>query len=91
MSALEAIVKHFQQLFGVSSVGGIYPTMSKIYQLVQESSTAHKQLAAILTTGLHVDCLFGEKEMGKERENRSAKNENLAKGERAGLAGSKRG
>ena len=52
LSTLEAIVSHFQQLFDVPSVGGVYPTMSKVYQLVQESSTVHKQLATILTTGL---------------------------------------
>ena len=74
LSALEAIVRHFQQLFDVPSVGGVYPTMSKIYQLIQESSTAHKQLATILTAGLHVDCLlFGEEEVGKERESESVK------------------
>ena len=68
LSALEAIVSHFQQLFDVPSVGGIYPTMSKIYQLVQESSTVHKQLATILTTGLNVDSLSREGEIrnGKE-------------------------
>lgn len=58
LSALAAIVNHFQQLFDVPSVGGVYPTMSRVYQLVQESSTAYKQLVTILMAGPGLGYMF---------------------------------
>ena len=42
------MVNHFQQLFDVSTLDGVYPVMSNLYSQLIESVTAHKQLAQLL-------------------------------------------
>ena len=45
---LLAMVHHYQELFNVKSMDGIYPSMSIIYRQLQEATTARRNLYDIL-------------------------------------------
>ncbi|XP_078084306.1 centrosomal protein of 70 kDa [Mustelus asterias] len=45
---LEAIISHFQKLFDVSSLSGIYPRMNEVYSKLGEMSNAMKNLRQVL-------------------------------------------
>ena len=44
MGVVLAMIHHFQQLFDVKSLNGVYPTMTRLYHQLHESNTAYKQL-----------------------------------------------
>ena len=44
MGVVLAMIHHFQQLFDIKSLNGVYPTMTRLYHQLNESNTAYKQL-----------------------------------------------
>ncbi|KAM4697943.1 centrosomal protein of 70 kDa [Rhinophrynus dorsalis] len=45
---LQALVSHFQKLFDVASVGGVYPRMNEVYSRLGEMSNMTRSLCCIL-------------------------------------------
>ncbi|KAG7235420.1 hypothetical protein INR49_002731, partial [Caranx melampygus] len=48
---LGAMVSHFQKLFDVSSLSGVYPRMNEVYTRLAEMSTSMKNLREVLGLG----------------------------------------
>lgn len=48
---LQAIVSHFQKLFDVSSLNGVYPRMNEVYTKLGEMSNAVRNLQELLELG----------------------------------------
>ena len=46
------MVKHFQHLFGVPKLSGVYPAMSRLYQQVEETKNIMKHLKCSLELGM---------------------------------------
>ncbi|CAH2304953.1 centrosomal of 70 kDa [Pelobates cultripes] len=53
---LQALVSHFQKLFDVPSLSGVYPRMNEVYCKLGETSNMMKNLQCILGTDDKVSC-----------------------------------
>ena len=49
--ALQAMVKHFQQLFDVPKLEGVYPRMNQVYQQTEEARNIFKHIKSSLGLG----------------------------------------
>lgn len=49
---LQAIVSHFQKLFDVASLRGVYPRMNEVYTRLEEMNNVMRNLRDILDLGL---------------------------------------
>ena len=48
---LQAIVSHFQKLFDVQSLNGVYPRMNEVYTRLGEMNNAVRNLQELLELG----------------------------------------
>lgn len=55
---LQAIVSHFQKLFDVHSLNGVYPRMNEVYTRLGEMNNAVRNLQELLELG-DDPCHFG--------------------------------
>ena len=51
MESVFAMVRHFQGLFDVTDLDGVYAAMSRLYQQVEQTKNVFKQLKASLKLG----------------------------------------
>lgn len=60
LQTLSAIVSHFQKLFDVNSLNGVYPRMNEVYIKLGEMTNAMRNLQELLELGkdLTTCCLF---------------------------------
>lgn len=54
---LESMVAHFQQLFDVTSLTGIYPRMNEVYSKLGEMNNAMRNLRDVLELGMNDLCI----------------------------------
>ena len=52
MGVVLSMIRHFQQLFDVPSLGGVYVAMTTVYRQFNEAHTAYRQLTALMSTSL---------------------------------------
>ncbi|KAL8221203.1 UNVERIFIED_CONTAM: hypothetical protein K2H54_061344 [Gekko kuhli] len=55
LQTLHAIVSHFQKLFDVNSLKGVYPRMNEVYTKLGEMTNAMRNLHELLTTSWDID------------------------------------
>lgn len=55
---LQAIVSHFQKLFDVPSLYGVYPRMNEVYTRLGEMNNAVRNLQELLELGDDLVCHF---------------------------------
>lgn len=53
-TVLLSIVRHFQHLFDVPTMSGIYPRMNELYLRYNEMRNVQKTLAGLLDLGIHM-------------------------------------
>lgn len=51
LKTLQAIVSHFQKLFDVPSLNGVYPRMNEVYTRLGEMNNAVRNLQELLELG----------------------------------------
>lgn len=71
LQTLSAIVSHFQKLFDVNSLNGVYPRMNEVYTKLGEMTNAMKNLRELLELGKDLPCHtlftpFQRKEIGEK-------------------------
>ena len=52
MDIVLSMIRHFQQLFNVPSLGGVYVAMMTVYRQFNEAHTAYRQLTALMSASL---------------------------------------
>ena len=57
MQSVLAMIRHFQQLFDVAGLDGVYAAMSRLYQHTEQSKNVLKQLKSILHLGMSTTLL----------------------------------
>ena len=62
-----AMIRHFQLLFDVPHLEGVYTAMSQLYQQTEHSKNVLKRLKASLKLGMFVEVESSKSEGGRER------------------------
>lgn len=68
LPTLFAIVSHFQKLFDVNSLNGVYPRMNEVYTKLGEMTNAMRNLQELLQLGKDSPLEFVQTPFPKEEE-----------------------